>query len=81
MLGLSTKPLRNGVLVNAVAEQSALSAAGLRKGDVIVAIDSNEWSDHDEFRTLLRKKSVQSSAAFRIRRGNMELTLTVRFDN
>lgn len=48
----------NGVLVTAVAAGSPAEKAGLRAGDVIVAVDGVEIKNHDDLARELRKKSL-----------------------
>ncbi len=47
-----------GVLVTAVASGSPAEKAGLRAGDVIVAVDGVEIKNHDDLARELRKKSL-----------------------
>lgn len=81
MLGATFKHDKLEALVESVAEKSALAVAGLRNGDVLLSVEHDKWSNEDEFRTLLRKKSGQPGATWTIRRGGREMTLNVKFED
>jgi hypothetical protein len=80
MLGISVKVSGNAAAVQSVSDPSPMAAAGFKKGDMLLAVESEKWSNEDEFRALLRKKSAQPTTNFTIRRGGRELTLSAKFE-
>ena len=59
---------QRGVLVVGVADNSPGGKAGLRRGDIIVAIDNHEVKDKSDFRGRMASYTVSSSIRFSILR-------------
>jgi S1-C subfamily serine protease len=55
---LGLRPHADGVVVNAVAEDSAAEAAGLVPGDVITAIDGEKMDDVEQLRRTVAMKGA-----------------------
>ena len=68
-----------GVLVAQVNENSVASKAGLKAGDVIVAIDNEKIDNVNTFVNTLRKKE-EGSVALKIIRNRVEQTITVTLE-
>jgi len=64
-----------GVLVRSVEKGSAAEAAGLKAGDVIVKVDSEEIDDRNDWSRVMRRKGGKVS--FGIVRDKRDQTLTV----
>src|ERR1044072_8573923 len=68
-----------GVLAAQVNENSAASKAGLKAGDVIVAIDNEKVDNVNAFVNTLRKKE-EGSVALKIIRNRVDQTITVTLE-
>lgn len=69
----------NGVLVTQVNDNSAASKAGLKAGDVIIAIDNEKIDSVNALLTTLSKKE-EGSISMRIIRNKSEQTLNVTLE-
>ena len=58
----------NGVLVVGVADRSPAGKAGLKRGDIIIAIDGHEVKNKSDFRGRMASYTVSSSIRFSILR-------------
>ena len=58
----------NGVLVVGVADSSPAGKAGLKRGDIIIAIDDHEVKNKSDFRGRMASYTVSSSIRFSILR-------------
>ena len=58
----------NGVLVVGVADSSPAGKAGLKRGDIIIAIDGHEVKNKSDFRGRMASYTVSSSIRFSILR-------------
>ncbi len=86
-LGLRFKPIRTtthdrGVLVNSVIDDSPADRAGIRPGDLIVAVDGNpvmvrHAEDMPEFRRGLSIRPIGDQVSLHIERGSKILDLEV----
>lgn len=88
-LGVSTQSLDSelrdaldvrgdGVLITRVVEGSPADRGGLRKGDVLVAIDSRSIGSPDELRSFVREAGDGRSVAVRVLRDGSSRTIEVR---
>ena len=59
---------KNGVLVVGVADSSPAGKAGLKRGDIIIAIDGHEVKNKSDFRGRMASYTVSSSIRFSILR-------------
>ena len=59
---------KNGVLVVGVADNSPAGKAGLKRGDIIIAIDDHEVKNKSDFRGRMASYTVSSSIRFSILR-------------
>jgi predicted metalloprotease with PDZ domain len=83
-LGIFTQPDSGGVRVTSVAEGSAAQSAGVRSGDVLLAVGDIPVADPtfgDQFRSRYGSAAEGSPLPIRVRRNGQPLTLTstVRF--
>ncbi len=69
---------KKGVLVVAVADNSSAGKAGLKRGDVIVAIDDHEIKNKSDFRGRMASYTVSSSVRFSILRDGKMIERKVR---
>jgi Do/DeqQ family serine protease len=70
-------PHPGGVLVNTVAPGSPAARAGIRVGDVILAIDGHELSDPEELRFRVATLPLDKPAQFALWRDGRRRTVTV----
>jgi S1-C subfamily serine protease len=70
-------PERDGLLVRAVADGSPADHAGLRRGDLIVAVDGSETDRLDALHNALDSGAATIELA--IVRGAEDLNVTVAF--
>jgi len=75
--GLGLERPRGAVIVRVKPEGPA-DEAGLREGDVILAVDGRKVSDADALRYRLVTKGVDSEAAFKVWRSGDEITARIR---
>jgi hypothetical protein len=68
----------DGVVITDVLPRSAAGAAGLRRGDVIVAADGLETRTLRELQALIGTKEDGELVALRVRRGDTYLTKSVQ---
>ena len=69
--------LEAGVVVIDVLERSPAAVAGLRSGDVIVALDGESVSTADQVQSTISGRAVGEEVEFRINRNGQERTVTV----
>lgn len=70
-------PERDGLLVQQVFDDTPAAAAGLRRGDLIVAVDGEAADSVDVLYTALSGQA--DTMALRVVRGADELDVTVTF--
>lgn len=78
--GLLGVEVQQGVVVDQVDANSGAARAGLRRGDVIVAIDERQVKDYNDLGAYLDTKGAGDKVEVRIVRGSTEETLTVTLD-
>jgi serine protease Do len=69
---------KKGVLVVGVADLSSAGKAGLKRGDIIIAVDDHEVRDKSDFRGRMASYTVGSSIRFSILRDGKMMERTVR---
>jgi serine protease Do len=69
---------QKGVLVVGVAEKSSAGKAGLKRGDIIVAIDDHEVRNKSDFRGRMASYTVGSAIRFSIFRDGKRMERRVR---
>ncbi|MBC8287734.1 MAG: Do family serine endopeptidase [Nitrospinae bacterium] len=69
---------QKGILVAGVAENSSAGKAGLKRGDIILAIDDHEVKDRSDFRGRMASYTVSSSIRFSILRDGKMIERRVR---
>jgi Do/DeqQ family serine protease len=67
-----------GALVSAVVAKGPAAEAGVKTGDVILAVDNQEIDDPDGFGFRLATKSIGGQSALTVLRGGKKLTLNVK---
>lgn len=70
---------RSGLLVRGVDEDGPAARAGVRQGDLIVAVDGTPIASSDTLFAILERLEDGASLPLRIVRGNDELSLSVTF--
>lgn len=70
-----------GMYVASVVDGGAASEAGIRKGDVIMAIDGIEVNDTAIFLEQIGKRRPGDKVTLTVRRGDMELSLKATLQN
>jgi len=68
-----------GVLISEVIESSAAAKAGLKAGDIIVAVDDNKIESVSDLRTQLSKKQ-EGTLIFKLVRNHQETSVTVNLE-
>jgi S1-C subfamily serine protease len=79
-LGISADPLHSGpgAKIGQIDERSAAAAAGVRAGDVILAIDNRVLSGLRELRSVLTGKSPGDSVELKLSRNGQERSVKVK---
>jgi serine protease Do len=72
-------PPREGVLIREVGDDTPAAAAGLTRGDLIVAVGGSPVTSIDELLAALDGVEAGGSLSITIVRGTEELTVEVRF--
>ena len=67
----------NGVLINEVDKDSPADKAGLKAGDVIVAVDDEKVSDSRDLQDLIQDKEAGTTASIGIMREHNPMTIKV----
>jgi S1-C subfamily serine protease len=73
-----TLPEVNGVLVAQVLPKTPAAAAGLRRGDVVIAIDGQSVTTADQLQRIVENSNVGQVLQIKVRRDNQTDTLAVR---
>jgi hypothetical protein len=77
-LGIKVEKADGGLRVKEAAREKPFARAGLRAGDLVIALDSTPVTDPEVFRRLLRAKvAVEGELAVKLRRGEQTLELRV----
>ena len=71
-------PEVSGVLVMRVMENTPAAEAGIRRGDVIVAVDNRAIKTAEELQSLVDSSGLDSNLKFEIVRGDRDLSLNVK---
>ncbi len=72
-------PERSGLLVRGVVEDGPAARAGVRQGDLIVAVDGTPVQSSDDLFAILERLEEEASLALQIVRGSDELSVAVTF--
>jgi S1-C subfamily serine protease len=75
---LAIVPGTEGVLVMEVLPNSPAAAAGLRRGDAIVKIDSEKITSAEQLQRLVERTKMGDSLSISIQRGTQTETISVR---
>jgi S1-C subfamily serine protease len=71
-------PEVNGVLIAGVVPNSPAAKAGLRRGDVVTAIDTQAVTTADQLQSLIDRSKLGQAVQLTVRRGNSTQQLSVR---
>lgn len=71
-------PEVNGVLVAQVIPNTPAAASGLRRGDVVIAINGQSVTSADQLQRIVENSDVGQVLQLKVRRGNQTDTLSVR---
>lgn len=77
VLGVGLKTEDGGVSVTMVTKKSGAETAGVKKDDLITAIDATEIKDVDHLQKILKRFAIGDIATLKITRGEKELELEV----
>ena len=92
LLGITVQPVTSdiarslkidnarGALVNAITPGGAAEKAGLRRGDVILAIDGTPVKDSNSLRNAISQRLPGTEVKITLRRGGQEQVVNVRLD-
>ena len=80
-LGIEVAKRKRELQVSKIQPDSLFARAGFKTGDIIRAIDKARPSSTEEFRTLLRRRTLEGQANFLIRRDAKILEVPVKFAN
>ena len=75
-----SKKISNGVYVAQVVSDSNSEKAGIRIGDVITHVDTNEINTVNDFREYIFSKNVGDSVILRVNRDNSEIFVNVKLE-
>lgn len=64
------------VIISLIDDSSVAYKAGLRKGDVILAIDTNQTKFYDEFSAFMKKQKKGDTVSLTVKRNNEMLNIT-----
>ena len=70
----------SGALVVSVVEDGPAETAGIRVGDIVVALDGEDVSDHDTFGYLFATRGVSGTVDIDVMRGGEVRTFTVTLE-
>lgn len=73
-----TIPEVNGVLVVQVLPNTPAASSGLRRGDVVTAIDGQSVTSADQLQRIVENSNVGQVLQMKVRRGNQTNTISVR---
>jgi hypothetical protein len=77
-VGITVEAAEGGVKVKSAEKGKPFAAAGLRAGDLVVALDGTAAKDAESFRRLLRAKvAAGGEMAFKVRRGEEAVEIRV----
>ena len=71
-------PEVNGILVMRVLENTPAAQAGIRRGDVIVAVDNRSIETAEELQSVVDKSGLNKTLKFKVLRGDQTLFLNVK---
>ncbi|NES20718.1 MAG: trypsin-like serine protease [Symploca sp. SIO3E6] len=71
-------PEINGVLVIKVFPDTPAAAAGIRRGDVVIAIDGQQVKSAEQLQRVVENSGVDQVIQIKLRRGNQTKTIPVR---
>ena len=80
LLGIMTDDADDGAKVSAVTKGSAAEKAGLKEGDVITKIDSDEVEDAEDVIDAIGKHEPNDKVTITYKRGGKESTATASLD-
>ncbi|HJL73142.1 MAG TPA: ChaN family lipoprotein, partial [Nitrospinaceae bacterium] len=78
-LGVLLESRHNDVRVKSVSANSNAERAGLKDGDILLAVDRAELVDAEDLIDRLRGKNIGDRAELRVKRGTQEMTVEVEF--
>jgi PDZ domain len=80
--GIAVEPAEKGVQVKVSTPGKPFARAGLRAGDVVVALSGEEVNSFESFRRLLRAQlAVEEEGVFKVRRDGQTLEIKVRYQD
>lgn len=71
-------PEIEGVLVVRVLPNTPAERGGVRRGDVIVAVDGNKITDASQLQSLVDQSGINKNLQFKVQRGDRTIQLTVK---
>ncbi len=71
-------PEIEGVLVMGVMPNTPAEKAGIRRGDVIVAVNGEKVTDASQLQSIVERSGIDQNLQFQIQRGDRSMQLTVR---
>ncbi|MGE0434640.1 MAG: PDZ domain-containing protein [Planctomycetota bacterium] len=76
-LGLVVSATSDGLMVMGVMEESPAAEAGIKPGDIVVAVDGHDVKQSSDLQALFAAKKIGDSMAFAVRHGNEQQAVTV----
>ena len=71
-------PVQQGAIVNDLAASGGAQAGGVKKGDIVTAVDGNDIRTMDDLIIQVRRHAVGDTVKLTVRRGTETLTLNVK---
>ena len=79
MLGVVLENTENAVRIISVSSNSNADQAGLKDGDLLLAMEENELTNIEDFIEELKEYKIGDKIMFLIKRGEKEIKVEVRF--
>ena len=80
-LGVATKETNDGLVINNIVEKSAAEKAGLKEGDIIVAIDGKKLQTSDELSELVKSKKPGETITINYKRDKKNQSTEAKLSN
>ncbi len=78
-MGISSDTAKGGgVKVDSLSDDGPVGKAGIKEGDIIIALDDKKITDYDDLIDYIAKKKPDDVVKFTVKRGDKEMTFDVK---